>query len=203
MTDSAPDPQDAEPRDKFAPPDRAVAKDSEAQRNGKAAPADEKDLWSGRASAKFFFGQWGLWIIGTIVLLVVGVLARGWVDAGWPIWAALGLIALWFLLVLSKVGYRIMVRRYRVTTQRLFVEEGILIRTINQTDLIRVNDVSVTQKLLDRMFNVGSVTVECPTDASHPKILIFGIQDPHQVAEHIHREMRALRDRKSLVMEAT
>jgi len=203
MTDSAPDPQDAEPRDKLAPPDQKVAKDGEAQPDGRTAPRDEKDLWTGRASAKFFLGQWVLWIIGAIVLLVVGIFACGWVDAGWPVWAALGLIALWFLLVLGKVGYRILVRRNRVTTQRLFVEEGILIRTINQTDLIRVNDVSVTQKLLDRVFNVGSVTVECPSDASHPKILIFGVHDPHQVAEHIHREMRSLRDRKSLVMEAT
>jgi uncharacterized membrane protein YdbT with pleckstrin-like domain len=113
------------------------------------------------------------------------------------------LILVGLIYMLAKVTYFKLARRYRLTTTRLFVEEGILIRTVNQTDLIRVNDVSVTQKLLDRVFNVGSVTVDCPSDSSNPKILILGVHDPHQVAEHIHREMRAIRDRRALMMEAT
>ncbi len=206
MADSANAPSDERPQDKMAPPDRAGPADAPADDAAQArrpAPGEERDLWAGRASAKFFYGKWALLIVISILLLVAGFMLRGSLERNWPILLALALIALGLVALLAQVGYFVLATRYRVTTQRLFVEQGILIRTVNQTDLIRVNDVSVTQTLFGRLFNVGTVTVDCPTDVSHPKILIMGIVDPHQVAEHIHREMRAIRDRKALMMEAT
>jgi membrane protein YdbS with pleckstrin-like domain len=178
-------------------------RDPDVQPSRRPDSEAEQDLWAGRISAKFFYGQWAVMLGIAIVLLIGGIALRGAIEASWPIWAALLLIGLGVGVLASKVLYLRLARRYRLTTQRLFMEEGILIRTVNQTDLIRVKDVSVTQKLLDRLFNVGSVTVNCPSDVSNPKILILGVEDPHQVAEHIHREMRALRDRKEYLMEAT
>jgi len=144
-----------------------------------------------------------LWAVIVILLLVGGAGLREQVHAGWPLWIALGVALLSGAAMLVKMGHFVLSKRYRLTTQRLFIEEGILVRTTNQTDLIRVNDVAVRQTLFGRILDVGDVTVDCPTDVSNPKVFIRGILHPNHVAEHIHREMRSIRDRKSLVMEAT
>ncbi len=200
MAGKSSDPPGDDPRAKMAPRGQPDASGAGAKPDDLG---EEKELWVGRASARFFYGRWVLLIVISIVVLVAGFWVGTALDVSWAKWVALGLVALAIVVLLAKVAYCILAYRYRVTTQRLFVEEGILLRTVNQTDLVRVNDVSVTQTLLGRLFNVGSVTVDCPTDVSHPKILIFGVEGPHEVAEHIHREMRSIRDRRALMMEAT
>ncbi len=165
--------------------------------------SEERELWADTVSPKFFGGQIVLLILIGILLIVGGSMLSGESLGRWPLWIALGIVGVWLLVLIGRILYCKLARRYRLTNRRLFVEEGILVRTVNQTDMIRVNDVTVTQKLLDRVFNVGSVTVESPSDPSHPKILIMGIDDPHRVAELIHREMQTIRDRRTFMMEAT
>ncbi len=202
MADNGSDKPAETPQSKMAPPpseEVPTTKDAAAM----AAVGEEREIWTGSVNPRFFSGQWIVLILISILLLVGGIMLRTPVGASWPLWAALVLIAIGWLVMIGKVVYFKMARKYRLTNKRLFIEEGILVRTANQTDLIRVNDVSVTQKILDRIFNVGTVIVDAPTDTSHPKILIFGIEDPHTVAEHIHREMRLIRDKRALMMEAT
>lgn len=163
----------------------------------------ERELWSGRPSLKFFYGRVILLVVLVIALPMLGFWLRSVAQANWPLWVALVLLALALVFLLLRSCIFIWSYRFRVTTKRLFIEEGLLSKTSNQTDLIRVNDVSVTQTLFGRIFNVGTVSVDCPTDVSHPKVLIIGVEDPHSVAEHIHREMRAIRDRRALMMEQT
>lgn len=165
--------------------------------------SEERELWADSVSPKFFGGQFLLLILIGIALIIGGSMLSGESLGRWPLWIGLGIPGIWLLVLVGRVLYCRLARRYRLTNRRLFVEEGILIRTVNQTDMIRVNDVTVTQKLLDRVFNVGSVTVDSPSDPSHPKIMIMGIEDPHHVAELIHREMQTIRDRKTFMMEAT
>jgi len=194
MADSPSDPP-AEPlKEKIAAPSREASQ---------PAPPEERELWSGRGSAKFFAGRWAALLAISILLLIGGFALGGAIDANWPILAGLGLAAVGVASMLGKVGHFVLIRRYRLTNQRLFIDEGILVATKSQCDLIRVNDVSVTKTLTGRLLDVGTVTVDCPSDTSSPKILILGVTGPDQIAEHIHREMRAIRDRKSLVMEAT
>ncbi|MBN1344953.1 MAG: PH domain-containing protein [Phycisphaerae bacterium] len=186
------------PRDKMVPPRQSDQAKGGTDVDGSA---EERELWSGRTSVKFFYGK--LLLLGaiSIMLLVAGIMLRGTVKANWPIWGALLLIAAGAVALLVKVIYVKLRWRYRLTTTRLFVGDGILTRRVDQVDLVRVNDVSVTQRLIDRLTNVGSVTVICPSDKSDERLLIRGIDDPHQVAEYIHREMRAIRDRRGLITE--
>ena len=198
MADSPSEPPAESPKDKMSPPDGPVEREA-----ARPDAPEERDLWSGRGSAKFFAGRWAALVAISILLLIGGFALGGAIDANWPILAALGLVAVGLFSMLAKVGHFVLIRRYRLTNQRLFIEEGIMVKTDSQCDLIRVNDVSVTRTLTGQFLNVGSVTVECPTDTSSPKILILGVMNPDEIAEHIHREMRAIRDRKALMMEAT
>jgi membrane protein YdbS with pleckstrin-like domain len=199
ISDSAAEPL----RDRMAPRSDDEDTPPRTREARSTAEAEERELWSGGISAKFFYGQWIILILISILLLTGGTMLRSRLQNNIPLLLALALTLLGIVVLVVKIVREKLRWHYRLTSQRLFIEEGVLKRTVNQTDLVRVNDVSVTQKLLDRIFNVGNVKIYCPSDISNTEIEIRGIRDPHQVAEHIHGEMRAIRDRKTLMMEAT
>jgi membrane protein YdbS with pleckstrin-like domain len=173
-------------------------------RPDESAPADdsEQTLWTGRTHWKHYAGRIGLWLAGCVVYAVL----VGWVAAKIE---ALSGAAAWYLgaiPILLSGGYfggRLMLRiaacRYRLTDQRLFIDRGIMSRTIDQTELIRVDDVRIRKSLVDQIVGLGSVEV-LSTDVSDGVIVIEGIAGADHVAETIRSRMRALR-RQSLFVE--
>ncbi|MHC4093674.1 MAG: PH domain-containing protein [Planctomycetota bacterium] len=162
----------------------------------------EVEVWVGRTHWKHFAGRISLWVLANAALSVL----IGWVASGadWLGWrGALVVIALLLVvsavLVLGRVLTTILGLRYRLTSQRLFLERGILSQTVDQTELIRVDDVRLQKTMLDRVFGLGSVHI-LSTDASDRATVIQGIADPENVAESIRKRMRTMR-KKSLFIE--
>ena len=179
-------------RPEYAPPDR----------NESAAPK-ETEVWSGRTHWKHFIGVLTVWFVlnaGAGLLLAFAGRRVEWLG-GRTALITFGV----FLLVTSvelvgrRVVWRILQKRFRLTTERLFIETGVLSRTIDQTELIRVDDVRVHKSVMDRVFGLGTVEV-MSTDATHGGLLIAGIRESDRVAEAIRTQMRVLR-RKSLYVE--
>ncbi len=165
-------------------------------------PPNETDLWQGRTHWKHFAGRLMLWVAANIV--AAGLV--GWLASSSEVFTAAyaaGLILLIVFLsgtvVVGRILIVILSRHYRLTSQRLFVERGVLSRTIDQTELIRVDDVRIHKSVIDRLFGLGSITI-VSTDASEPVILIEGVVDADTVAEAVRTNMRALRQ-KSLFVE--
>jgi membrane protein YdbS with pleckstrin-like domain len=159
----------------------------------------ETPLWEGRGDWRYQVGAVAMFLIVTLgVVILVGFLIDR-PDKRW-FWGLGGLVVLAFgvrtgwILVVHMLG-----TRYRLTSQRLFIDRGILSRTTDQIELIRVDDVRIRQRFLDRLFGVGSVDV-LSTDVSDAKSAIVGITNPDAVAEHIRAHMRKLRQ-KSLYIE--
>ena len=159
--------------------------------------APETDLWKGRTDWKHYAGRF--------LLLAVIVLAGSWIvimgaqrsESLTPTLAAGGI----FLLVIvggaifaGPVLWTILSHRYRVTTQRLIIERGILSQTIDQTELVRVDDVRIHKSLTDRILGLGSVGV-ISTDATDREVLIPGVKAPEQLADTIRARMRVARQR--------
>lgn len=162
-----------------------------------AAPAPETDLWAGRTSSRHYIGRIALWFLGNVA---AGVLV-GWIAGRWDAlgargatWMIVAIVLVTALLFLSPIALHILGRRYRLTTQRLFIETGILSRTTDQTELIRVDDVRVHQTFFDRVFGLGSVLL-LSTDVTNREVTIDGIVGPHAVAESVRAHMRAQRGR--------
>jgi membrane protein YdbS with pleckstrin-like domain len=162
----------------------------------------ETELWAGRTSGKHFAGRWLVWLLGNALVgaLVIWITRR--TDAivlRGAVWTILILGLGSGAVVLGSVLLRVLGTRYRLTTQRLFIERGILSKTMDQTELIRVDDVRLYRPLLDRVFGLGSVAV-VTTDATDRETLIEGIAEPERVSEAVRGQMRALR-RKSVFVE--
>jgi membrane protein YdbS with pleckstrin-like domain len=164
-------------------------------RNDGGNPRNEDELWSGTYSPKAMMGS----ALGLVILTVIGGVAASF--AGPPGWMVFGIaaIVLWCLLGLV-VLYRRLTVRYRLTTYRLFHETGLLSRTRDRIEVIDINDVTLRQGLIERMFNVGTIHVQS-SDVTSPNLNMPGIEDVRRVTDLIDDTRRAERQRRGLFME--
>jgi membrane protein YdbS with pleckstrin-like domain len=165
-----------------------------ANSSGSAQPQEE-ELWSGTYSGKAMIGPAGGLVILSIVALVVASFAGpiGWTVVGIAAviaWAIFGLVVL----------YRKLSVRYRLTTFRFFHETGLLSRTRNRIEVIDINDVTLQQGLIERMFNVGTIHMQS-SDITHPNLYLPGIEDVGRVTDLIDNTRRAERQRRGIFME--
>ena len=103
------------------------------------------------------------------------------------------------LLLLLRAWYLVASTRYRLTTQRLFVQRGVVAKTLEEVELFRVKDVTLTQGILDRVLGTGTVVV-LSTDDSAPRLEIQGIMNPLDAKEKIRAAFRAARQREGVRM---
>jgi uncharacterized membrane protein YdbT with pleckstrin-like domain len=136
-------------------------------------PAEERPIFELKPAARAYLGSlfWG------IVLLPV-------------------LIGLFLLL---RVWYRTKAVRYRLTTQRLFVQTGLVAKKLEEVELFRVKDVTLSQGLLQRLLGVGTIVV-LSSDDTTPRLELAGIRQPLEVKETIRNAFRASRQREGLRM---
>jgi len=163
-------------------------------------PAAELSLWTGRTNWKHFLPGMVLSALALAVLTWLLLKITVETEGGRQIrnWV---LALLWVVVALAILG-RMLVAifgcKYRVTTQRLFIHKGILSQTIDQTELVRVDDVRLHKTVLDRMCGLGTVEV-MTTDTSNPNVRLVGIAAPEWVGEQIRANMKNMRKRAVFV----
>ena len=87
--------------------------------------------------------------------------------------------------------------RYELTSQRLRVISGLLGRSVEEVELVRVRDTTVRQHVGERTLNVGDVTI-VSNDPSNPEYTLNNITDPADVRELIRRATMAEKQRRGL-----
>jgi membrane protein YdbS with pleckstrin-like domain len=164
-------------------------------------PAMEKDVWQGRPSWRAYCGTWLLWFVAAITALILVYRSTEATGSGqtlrtitWLVAFALG-VALFVRQFLVIYG-----QHFRLTTQRLFMNRGILSRVTDQLELVRVEDVRLRQGIVDRLVNTGRVEI-ISSDQTDQDLTLESIAEPAQVAEHIRRNVRGARGKGSLFVE--
>ncbi len=80
---------------------------------------------------------------------------------------------------------------YTITNRRLHIKKGIVSRTIQETRLERVQNVNVTQSVIQRLFQIGDVDFD--TAAGDDYNFIFaGVAEPQDVVEKVDEATRSL-----------
>ena len=80
---------------------------------------------------------------------------------------------------------------YSITNRRLHIKKGIVSRTIQETRLERVQNVNVSQGVIQRVFQIGDVDFD--TAAGDDYNFIFaGVADPQEVVEKVDEATRSL-----------
>jgi membrane protein YdbS with pleckstrin-like domain len=158
----------------------------------------EQDLWEGDYSAKAMTGLWILAGIITIAVIVAGFLFT-FTGTGWLI--AAGLIAAMWIVIFLVLLYKQHSVHYRLTDQRFIHERGLLSRVTDRIEVIDMDDITFRQGLIERMLNVGTITITS-SDKTHPEIKLPGIDDVRNVATRMDDARRRERRRRGLHIEA-
>jgi uncharacterized membrane protein YdbT with pleckstrin-like domain len=76
--------------------------------------------------------------------------------------------------------------RYRITNRRLNIKHGIISRDVQEARLERVQDVSYSQSVFQRLLRVGDIDFD--TASNDPTDFVFaGVDSPETVVEAVHR----------------
>jgi hypothetical protein len=89
---------------------------------------------------------------------------------------------------------------YTVTTERVLINSGVLGKTHENIELVRVKDVDWHQGISERILGVGDVTL-FSVDASDPKAVLNNVRDPQKVFEVVRRAMLAARKKYHIIFE--
>lgn len=153
----------------------------------------ERILWQGRPSWRAHLSFFVVWIpLALVPVIIAGLLRANDQGTGLPYWQWL-LISL--VLVVGVAAWDALQRYatfYVVTTQRLRVRRGILSRREQTARFERVQNVNVSQSLIDRLVDVGTVEFDTAgSDVDDSGFHYRGISDPQGlvriVAENSHR----------------
>jgi len=87
---------------------------------------------------------------------------------------------------------------YTLTNERIKVVKGLIGKDIENFELIRVQDIDISQNLSERMMGIGDITIT-GADASNPKMVLRNIQHPQDVYELLRKSWLAARKKYGLI----
>ncbi len=87
---------------------------------------------------------------------------------------------------------------YTITDERIKVVKGLFGKDIENFEMIRVQDIDVSQSLSERMLGVGDITIS-GADTSTPTIILRNIPKPHDVYELLRKTWLAARKKYGLI----
>jgi membrane protein YdbS with pleckstrin-like domain len=161
-----------------------------------AEPGDREEVYfEGSPPVRAFAGMVGLDFLITAGL----VAAAAWIlikHTG-PWWVAAILIA---AVVLFQLILKFIARstRYRIGNYRIDYERGLFSKNIDTLELWHVEDLHFHQSLLDRMMEIGTITITS-RDETMPKLVIAGIPHPRPLYETLKQRVIAVKRQRGVI----
>ena len=182
------------PNDRFCPQCAAPAPDSEETRIARpqfSVPARHDDddiesvIFTVRPTMLFIKIGYAAAIVGAILLTVLLAMVR-FVEIPWyyslPVALGLLLIPAYYHLKRNMV-------RYTLTDSKIEIDYGLIARTTRNIPLVKIQDVTVSASIFQRILGFGDVVVDNASEIGGTTIL-HNINNPRQYSDLILREMR-------------
>jgi len=103
-------------------------------------------------------------------------------------WWALGLLTIWIIglgLVFWAIGgWKLINRKYEVTTERVRATRGLISHSISEADLDKITDIVVEQSIVGRLLNYGTLYFNT-AGAGYYEVVFYNIADPKGLKEKI------------------
>lgn len=132
------------------------------------------------------------YVATAIAALFVVATASAFAWAIVPIWLAVGLGLLLFLIP-AYYHLRQKMVQYTLTETKLEIDEGFISRTTRSVPLRRIQDVTVSASVFQRLLGFGNLTIDNASDDGG-KIVLANINDPKGHADALLRQMRRLEE---------
>ncbi|MBV9216937.1 MAG: PH domain-containing protein [Acidobacteria bacterium] len=170
------------------PPDR-FERPTGNQADSRPLDDNEREIFS--ISPTLLFVKIG-YVLAAVAALFLVAITSAFVAAYVPIWLAVGVGLLLFLIPLY---YHIKQRlvRYTLTESKLEIDRGLIARTTRNLPIGRIQDVTVSTNILQRLLGFGDVVVDNANDEAG-KAVLKNINSPREYADKLLRQMREQRD---------
>lgn len=145
---------------------------------------EEVTLWQGARSQ---ITNWGVYAIA--LLLIAGAIVGGFFFP--PAWALIAVPVIWIV----WVWLRTRAESFTLTTERLRLKKGVLNQVFDEVELYRVKDVTLTRSAIQRMFGLGTVTMQT-SDHGQENICIDSVHSSEELREQLRKQVEIIRDRK-------
>ena len=182
------------PNSRFCDQCGAAAPDAEETRIARpqfAVPARhddddiEKVIFTVRPTMLFIKIGYVTAIVGAILLTVLLAMVR-FVDI--PLYVSLP-IALALLLIPAYYHLKRNMVRYTLTDSKIEIDHGLIARTTRNIPLSKIQDVTVSASILQRMLGFGDIVIDNASEIGGTTIL-HNINSPRQYADLILRALR-------------
>ncbi|MFN8455674.1 MAG: PH domain-containing protein [Anaerolineae bacterium] len=81
---------------------------------------------------------------------------------------------------------------YKITSERVRITEGLLGKDREDIELVRVQDIDVSQSLTERALNIGDIHIRSH-DKSRPAVILNNVSSPLEVHELLRRAIQKAR----------
>ena len=122
--------------------------------------------------------------VSLLVGLLGDVLEKSLLMASWEVWLLGGV---WVLCLLRPTMYLLQLKttEYEFTNRRLRYTRGILSRTRDQIELVRVRDLTAKRSLVQRLLGLGTLRIES-VERSHPQFDLLAQRSVYELKDWIH-----------------
>jgi len=86
---------------------------------------------------------------------------------------------------------------YALTSERIKIITGVFGKDTENIELVRIQDIDVTQNLSERIFNIGDLHIR-GADPSNPTVVMRNVTAPQEVYETLRKAWLAARKRYGL-----
>lgn len=154
-----------------------------------AAPVDghaERPIFAINPTLKFVaLGYAGAVIVAFLLVILLTALL--------PVFNPFIGVGLGFLLLLIPVYFHLRQKlvRYSLTDTMIEIDRGLISRTTQNVPLRRVQDVTVTASIFQRMLGYGDIMIDNASEDGG-KIILDNVDSPRKFADLILREIRRL-----------
>jgi membrane protein YdbS with pleckstrin-like domain len=152
--------------------------------------AEERVIWTGRPSWR---ARMSLLASGAVIaiLLLAAALWIGWEGIGATIFLIAVVVTMGWALIQTILW------KYTVTDRRIFVRHGLLSVTEETARLGRVQDITLRQSIFDRLFGVGTLSIDT-AGTEGGALDLRGLRNPTGVRELVENAVRAATGRDDL-----
>ena len=170
-----------------------VATRSRSETRAVLEPRDGDDAWADDEKQIFTIGPTLLFVKAGYVMAAIGALllvavtaAFTTIGSGWAVLAGL-------LLFLIPAFYHIKRKllRYTLTETKLEIDEGLISRRTQNLPIRRIQDVTVSTTMLQRLLGFGDLVVDNASDDGQ-KVTLRNIDKPRVHADLLLRQMKRL-----------
>lgn len=99
-----------------------------------------------------------------------------------------------FPLVIIPLFFRYETLKYRFDDQGVFMSYGILFRKEMQLTYARMQDIHLSQNLLERWLGIGTVTVQTAGSGEGGNLAIVGVKHFEAIRDYLYVRMRGVRE---------